>query len=181
MRAVVIFESMFGNTRQVAEAIAAGLCDRCEASVMPVCELTAGALADTDLVVVGGPTHGHGLSRSSSRRAARELAAKPGSTVTYEPTADDRGLREALASLAGISARFATFDTRLRGPGALTGRASLQIARRLRNSGARMAAPPMSFFVDRSNALRPGELDRARDWGRQLAATAVPVARSRTA
>ena len=177
MKAAVVFESMFGNTRRIAEAIAEGMRDCCDVTVLSVRELTPRALADAELVVVGGPTHVHGMSRPSSRNACRDLAAKPGSTVTYEPAPDDPGLREVLASLAGINAPVATFDTRLRGPGVLTGRASLQIARRLRNSGSRLIAQPQSFFVDRNNALRPGELERARAWGAQLAAS-VPSQRA---
>ncbi len=63
MRAVVVYESMFGNTHEVAERIASGLAARYEVTVLPVGEAIAQILPDIDLLVVGAPTHVHGLSR----------------------------------------------------------------------------------------------------------------------
>jgi len=79
MRAVVVYESMYGNTHQVAEAIGAGLRSSFEVSVVPVSEAGPAVLADADLLVVGGPTHVHGMSRTSTRKAAVEAADKPAS------------------------------------------------------------------------------------------------------
>lgn len=69
MRAVVVYESMYGNTHLIADAIAAGLSARFEVRVVPVSEAGADVLEGADLVVVGGPTHGHGMSRAVSRKA----------------------------------------------------------------------------------------------------------------
>ena len=71
MRAVIVYESMYGNTHQVAEAIGAGLEPACEVSIVPVSQATQESLAGADLVVVGGPTHVHGMSRppAASRRS----------------------------------------------------------------------------------------------------------------
>lgn len=70
MRAVIVYESMFGSTRYVAEAIAEGLADCAEVSVVPVAHANAEVLDGVDLLVVGAPTHLHGLPRPSSRRMA---------------------------------------------------------------------------------------------------------------
>ena len=67
MRAVVVYESMYGSTHQVADAIGAGLGTAFEVSVVPVSQAGPQVLAGTDLVVAGGPTHAHGMSRAGTR------------------------------------------------------------------------------------------------------------------
>jgi flavodoxin len=67
MRAVVVYESMYGSTHQVAGAIGAGLGTAFEVSVVPVSQAGPQVLAGTDLVVAGGPTHAHGMSRAGTR------------------------------------------------------------------------------------------------------------------
>jgi Flavodoxin domain len=174
MRAVVVYESMYGNTHQVAEAIGAGLEPTCSVSVVPVSQVTQESLAGADLVVVGGPTHVHGMSRAATRKSAVEAAGKPGSGLELDPDAPGPGLREWLASLGRHQAKAAAFDTRLHGPGALTGRVSKAVARSLRAHGFDMAAKPESFLVTKENRLDPRETDRARAWGSELAARIAP-------
>lgn len=169
MRAVVVYESMYGNTRQIADAIGAGLSGTFDVAIVPVAEADREVLADADLVVAGGPTHVHGLSRASTRKSAVEAAGKPGSGLTAEPGADGAGLREWLGSLGQYQARAAAFDTRLRGNALLTGRASRRVARQLRAHGFDLAAPPESFLVTGKNHLLPDEPERAREWAGQLA------------
>lgn len=70
MRAVVVYESMYGNTHQVAEAIGDGLRTALDVSVVAVGRVNPALLDGADLVVVGGPTHMHAMSRASSRKAA---------------------------------------------------------------------------------------------------------------
>jgi flavodoxin len=67
MRAGVVYESMYGSTHQVAGAIGAGLGTAFEVSVIPVSQAGPQVLAGTDLVVVGGPTRAHGMSRAGTR------------------------------------------------------------------------------------------------------------------
>jgi hypothetical protein len=175
MRAVVIYESMYGKTHQVADAIAAGLRDAFEVTVMPVSEASPAVLADADLVIVGGPTHAHGMSRASTRASAAETAAKPASGVTLEPGAAGPGLREWFGSLGQYRVRAAAFDTRMHGPALLTGRASHGVARQLRAHGFTMVGEPESFLVTRQEHLGEGEAGRARDWGARLAAALTPA------
>ena len=173
MNVLVVYESMYGNTHEVAESIATGLRSGTEAAVVPVAEATPELLRDADVLVVGGPTHVHGMARAATRKSAAEAADKAGSGLTLEPGAgpDDPGLREWLPTLhAGPGQAAAAFDTRMTGPVVFTGRASSKIAKRLRQDGYRMVADPASFLVDRQNRLVDGELDRAREWGEQLAA-----------
>ncbi|UVJ41273.1 flavodoxin domain-containing protein [Arthrobacter sp. CJ23] len=67
MHAVVVYESMYGNTRQVAEAIAQGLGASGTAKAVSVAEVAEDDVAQCDLLVVGGPTHVHGTSLRDRR------------------------------------------------------------------------------------------------------------------
>jgi len=179
MRALVVYESMYGNTHVVAGNIAEGLRGTYEVTLVPVASATADLIAGADLLVVGAPTHMHGLSTASSRQTARKAAAKPGSALTLDPDAADLALRDWLGDLADGHAQAAAFDTRLAGVPMLTGRASRGISRLLKRHGYRLIAPPESFVVTKLNTLADGESSRARRWGEALAAAAeraVPTA-----
>jgi hypothetical protein len=172
MRAVVVYESMYGNTRLVAEAIGEGLRSAGDHDVAVVPVGRAGAEAEgAEVLVVGGPTHVHGMSRRRSREAAVEAAAKPGSGLGLEDGAGGPGVREWLESLGHVNVLAAAFDTRMKGPAAFTGQASKRISRELVRHGGHLVTEPVSFLVTRNNALRPGEGARARGWGRRLGST----------
>jgi len=174
MRAVVVYESMYGNTHLVADAIGTGLGTACEVSVVPVSQADPAVLAGADLVVVGGPTHLHAMSRASTRKAAVQAADKPVSPLTVEPDAPGQGLREWFGSLGRYPVKAAAFDTRLHGPAALTGRASRGVAHLLRAHGFDVIAEPESFLVTKQDRLEPQETARAREWGAKLAAGIGP-------
>ena len=176
MRTVVVFESMFGNTHAVAEHIVRGLGAAGEAVVVAVGDATADALAGAVLVVVGGPTHVHGMVSDRSREAAHQQADKPGSDLTLDPDAEGPTLREWFDGLTlPAGARAAAFDTRVNGPASLTGRASKGIAKRLERHGATLVVPPESFFVGKDNHLAEGEAERAEQWGASLARSLTPA------
>jgi hypothetical protein len=167
MRALVIYESMYGNTHAVADAIAEGLGSAVE--VRPA--HAAGSMpADVDFLVVGGPTHMHGLSTALSRKmavsAAKEDAGKVEPGATEEP-----GLREWLRELHGTGLRAAAFDTRGDAREALTGSAARGIGRRLRHRGCDVIDSRSFLVADAEGPLEEGELDRAREWGAALATT----------
>ncbi len=170
MRAVVVYESMYGNTHQVAAAIGAGLESAFEVSVVPVAQAAPAVLADADLVVVGGPTHVHGMSLESTRNAAAEAAEKPESDLRLEPDALGQGLRDWFGSLGRYPAKAAAFDTRLHAPAIVTGRASKGVTHLLRAHGFEVVAEPESFLVTKENRLDPDETTRARSWAARLAA-----------
>jgi hypothetical protein len=174
MRAVVVYESMYGNTHQVADAIGAGLKTAFDVSIVPVSQISPAVLADADLVVVGGPTHAHGMSRASTRKAAVEAARNPAGGLKVEPDALGPGLREWFDSLGHYEVKAAAFDTRIHGPAALTGRASKGVSRLLRAHGFDVVAEPESFLVTKQDRLGPEETTRARDWGTKLAEGVAP-------
>lgn len=169
MRAVVVYESMYGNTHLVAEAIGTGLRPACQVEVVPVGQADHHLLDGADLVVVGGPTHVHGMSHANTRQAAVADAHKPDSGLVLDPDAEGPGLREWFDSAPALRGRGAAFDTRVNLPVLLTGQAAKGIARRLRRRGLELVAAPHSFLVTKQNRLEPGEAARAREWGRQLA------------
>jgi hypothetical protein len=165
MRALVVYESMYGNTHSVAEAIGRGMAKAADVTVVPVGQTTPQLVESADLIVVGGPTHVHGMTRPSTRKAAIEQAA---TDLTVDPDAAGEGVREWLGSLGRIRAAAAAFDTRVHAPAAFTGRASRGIDRELRKHGLRSVAEPESFLVDKASHLEPGEESRGEAWGRLL-------------
>jgi hypothetical protein len=174
MRAVVVYESMYGNTHLIADAIGAGLKTAFDVSVVPVSQASPAVLADAHLVVVGGPTHAHAMSRAATRKAAVEAADKPASPLTVEPGALGPGLRDWFGSLGQYPVKAAAFDTRIHGPAALTGRASKGVARLLRAHSFDLVAEPESFLVTKQDRLEPQESARAREWAATLAAGIAP-------
>jgi hypothetical protein len=171
MRAVVVYESMYGNTHEVAEQVCEGLRSLgFEADVRPVGEAAVGTFEPADLVVVGGPTHAHSMSRTATRKSAAVQGPQHGLSV--EPDAEGPGLREWFAGLPkerGQHRMAAAFDTRVEGPVLVTGHASKSISAKLRQHGFELVADPESFLVDKGTKLVPGETARAALWGRRLA------------
>lgn len=165
MRALVVYESMFGNTQTVADAVAGGLARRMRVDAVEVGGAPATLDDDVTLLVVGGPTHAFSMSRPRTRQDA--AAQAPGGLVSTRT-----GLREWLATLrapAGIAA--AAFDTKVSKPH-LPGSAARAAEKRLRRLGFRLAAPAESFYVGGTlGPLLDGEQDRATRWGDQLGAT----------
>jgi flavodoxin len=171
MRVLVVFESLYGSTAAVGEAIAASLrSEGVTAEAMPVDHVDPASAEGLDLLVVGGPTHMHGLSRASTRKAG----AKDEKNAYTEPTIAP-GLREWFEGIPDGEGRMAAaFDTRFDQAAWLTGSAAKVIAKRLGARGFRLAADPESFFVTKENALADGEVAHATRWGAILAA-ALPA------
>ena len=170
MKTHVVYESMFGNTHQIADAIAQGLGGLGPVTVGPIADTPPDTLAEVDLLVVGGPTHMHGMSNTASRRAAMETAEKS-EVVEPDPDATIEGLRAWFKDLPKSSGRFgAAFDTRVEGPAIVTGSAAKGITKLLRRHHYDPLGEPASFLVEDSEGpLKAGELDRARQWGATLA------------
>jgi hypothetical protein len=170
MRALIVVESMYGNTRTVAAAVAEGLGAHMAVDVVEVAEAPGAIPGDVSLLVVGGPTHAHGMSNPDSRRSAAKRAAD--ALVPFRT-----GIREWLEQLAPAPAGIpaAAFDTRIKGPALLWGSAAQGAAKELRRLGFQAAADPASFLVKGPmgpvvDVLVPGEIERARAWGERLGA-----------
>jgi hypothetical protein len=165
-RALVVFESMFGNTRKIAEAIAEGLRTGMAADLAEVGSAPVVLDPEVDLLVVGGPTHAFSMSRQSTRADAGRQGAD-------EPAAAGIGLREWVEQVAAGGARppVAAFDTKVIRP-RLPGSAARAARNSLRRAGFRPVAPAENFYVHGTpGPLVDGEPARARAWGEQLAKT----------
>jgi hypothetical protein len=166
MDAIVVYESVYGNTRAIAEAIADGLV----ADVVLAVHEARGHKGTADLLVVGGPTHVHGLATKRSRHVAAATAQEDGRSHLEPHATEEPGLRTWLGDLSPAAAHHAaTFDTRLDEPPWLSGMAARGIARRLRRLGIDVIATESFLVEDAEGPLKAGELERARAWGAELA------------
>ncbi len=145
MNALVVYDSTFGNTESIAEAMTDVLAQRGTARLLRVNKVQPGDLEGIDLLVAGCPTQ--------RRKPTPAIVAFLGVTPA--------------AALEGLA--VAAFDTRYHRPQPLTGSAAKAIAKRLRKAGAELLLPPESFFVmGREGPLEEGELGRTADWAREL-------------
>jgi len=164
LNALVVFESMFGNTGLIAEAVADGLARRLDVKRCEVGKAPESISDQVDLVVVGGPTHAFSMSRPGTRSKAADETNAP----LMSPGI---GLREWLAKVSrpAVQVGAAAFDTRVDKP-RVPGSAAVAAAKRLRRLGFQQVANPESFFVvGMSGPLLPGEYERAHRWGEALA------------
>ncbi len=157
MNVLVVYDTQFGNTEQVARAIAARLERVGSTRVVAIPEAAGIDLTGVDLLLVGGPTQAHG-PRPALRAWVDALSA---------------------ADLEGRA--IATFDTRFRWPVFLSGSAARSIGRAFERKGARLVVTPESFFVTGSEGpLAEGEIERAGAWAAAVAdlvASGVAAAR----
>jgi hypothetical protein len=174
VRVLVVYESMYGNTHAVADAIGVGLRtalgDDGMVEVVSVHDAGPAVVVGADVLVVGGPTHAHGISRASTRASAITDATKPEPPLELDPDAEGDGLREWFDGLGEVDARAAAFDTRVDMAVAFTGRASKGIAKRLKRHGCELVAEPESFLVTKDTHLEPHEVEHATKWGAALGA-----------
>lgn len=174
-RAVVIYESMFGNTQKVANAIAEGLKGGIRVDVFEVGEAPDQFGEETVLLIVGGPTHAFGMSRPSTRANAAQRASGP-------LVSNARGVREWMQVVrCRRSTMVATFDTRANRP-RLPGSAGRKLTTAFRRRGLRVISKPRHFWVrSTTGPLIGGELQRAQLWGAELAGyVTVQAASGRT-
>jgi Flavodoxin len=170
MRALVVYESIYGNTQAVAKAIAGGLSASMEVELVEVGGAPRMLGEDVVLLVVGGPTHAHGMSKPDSRANA---AGKAGERQVSRGA----GIREWLEAVQVGSRQVAAaaFDTRIKGPELLWGSAAKAADKELRRRGLRVIVPPASFLIGGPTGpvfdrLLEGEAERASEWGAALAA-----------
>lgn len=152
MYGLVVYDSQFGNTQQIAQIISDTLSGRGATQPIPVKTVTQLQLQNAELLVVGGPTQRRGISPA---------------ILTF------------LSIFAYVPIRgklVAAFDTRYRIPSLLSGAAAPRIAWHLKHAGATLLAPPKSFFVAATTGpLEPGEVQRAVDWAQMLLDRAADV------
>lgn len=160
MKALIVYDSVFGNTEQVAramtQAIGAGMDPAWEALAVKVDAVGSEHLEDVALLVVGSPT--------------RVFRPTPALSSWVKSLPEN--------SLQGV--RVAAFDTRLPPENApaplrllikLFGWAAKPIANGLTKRGGELVAEPEGFLVTGTEGpLKEGELERAEAWAREIAA-----------
>jgi flavodoxin I len=145
MKTLVVYESLFGNTAKVAQAIASGLAERGSTRLATIGQVGAADLESFDLLVLGCPTQYH------------------------EATPDTLAWLDRIPSAVLADLPLAVFDTRYHTARLLSGSAAQAVGKDLKRRGGRLMAPPESFFVaDREGPLEDGEIERAAAWARAL-------------
>lgn len=158
MKALVVYDSFYGNTEQIARAIGEGLGSQDDVPVLRVGDVGPEQLTAVTLLVVGSPTR------------------------AFRPTPAITKLLRAIPRNGLEGAKVAAFDTRIAAAAVkssalrfivdLGGYAAKPIANRLRKKGADLIVPPEGFVVaDTEGPLKEGEIERAAAWGRQIAET----------
>lgn len=161
MKAVVVYESYWGNTASVARAIAEGLGPGARA--MSTAEAKDEALAGADLIVAGSPIFAFALPTEKTRS---DLAAKPGKAPS-PPDLSRPLMRSWLEALPKGSGRAAAFETGFK---LSPSWAAQKILKMLADRGYKPIAKKERFLIKGSyGPLREGELDRAKAWGVMLA------------
>jgi flavodoxin len=145
MRALVIYDSVYGNTEEIAEAIGGAILGG-EVRVLRAGEVGPPELENISLLVVGAPTQ-----RGQATPAIKDFLG-----------------RVSKAEINGLDA--AAFDTRVTSRVAkIFGYAAGKIAGSLKKKGANLVAEPEGFFVEGTEGpLTEGERERAADWGKGL-------------
>jgi flavodoxin len=146
MKAIVIYDSQYGNTEEVAKAIGKGFGE--EAKVVKVGDVKAEDIAPYHFVIIGSPTQG-----------GRQTVAIKAFVDNLPPEA----LKEK---------RLAAFDTRLKNVLVkVFGYAAPRIEAAIKAKGGNTTAQPQGFFVKSTKGpLLDGELERAVTWARSVAA-----------
>ena len=162
MKSLVIYESMYGNTKEIGIAIGEGASSAGEVDVFEVSEAPKEIPSDVDFVFVGGPTHAFGMTRQSTRDDAPKYAEGPYISQDY-------GMREWLSDYSSEGpTTWATFDTKIEKP-KLPGAASEKAKKRLRKNRANTVIAAETFYVTGSaGPLASDERERATEWARSL-------------
>jgi flavodoxin len=156
MKALVIYDSAFGNTAQIAQVIAGALGSADDVAIRQVDSVRPEQLSALNLLVVGSPTQ------------------------AFRPTAAMTDFLKEVARQGLKGVQVAAFDTRIstsdiKSPLFRTiiemgGYAAKRIAKLLTRSGAQLIVPPEGFFVEgKEGPLKSGERERAADWAKQIA------------
>jgi flavodoxin len=152
MKSLIVYDSQYGNTRKIAEAIAAQLAQSGRALALHVDEVQDGDLRGINLLVVGSPTQ----QFSATAPIKRWLNSLPARSLDGIRAAafDTRFTQEKIDQIKILS-----FFVNIFGYGAKP------IAAKLTKKGAILTADPIGFYVtDTEGPLLADELDRAVAW-----------------
>ncbi len=169
MKAIVVYESYWGNTASVAKAIAEGIGP--DARALSTTEATAAALAGVALIVTGSPIIAFGLPSDKTRR---DMQARPDKKAPSPPDLSHPPIRSWIEGLPGSGApavKAAAFETGFKlSPGG----SAAKMLKMLGSLGYAPVAKKQRFLVQGSyGPMKEGELERAKAWGAELAKAAA--------
>ncbi len=158
MKVLIVYDSIFGNTEQIALAISNSLGSKENAETCRVSKMKPEQLNGLGLLIVGSPTR------------------------AFRPTKAITNFLKKISSNSLKSVKIAAFDTRISTADInsrllnvlvkLFGYAAKPIADKLEKKGGGLVIPPEGFFVkDSEGPLKDGELKRATDWAKLIIKT----------
>ena len=153
MKVLIVYDSVFGNTEQIAQAISDSLGSKENVETLRVNDVRIEKITGLDLLIVGSPTRG------------------------FRPTQAITNFLKRISTNGLNGVRVAAFDTRLllssidssvlRFIVKTGGYAAKSIANRLKKNGGNLTVPPEGFLVTgEEGPLKDGELERAADWAK---------------
>jgi flavodoxin len=155
MKALVLYDSQFGNTEQIAQAIGDALAAGAETTLLRAAAATPGALSGYDLIIVGSPTQRFNATEAMSGQLSK-LDLNNVKAAAFDTRFDrdevEQGVLRFAMKVAGDKAWAAT-----------------HIADLLAKAGATVVVPPEGFIVEGTEGpLRPGETERAAEWAARI-------------
>jgi sulfite reductase alpha subunit-like flavoprotein len=165
-QALVVYESMFGNTERIARAVADGLREcGLEVTCTDVRDTQLGSPVRADLLVMGAPTHGFSLSRPRTRADA----VRQGAPADHAEVGLREWLGQSRPDPSANALPAAVFDTRV-SKARLLPAAARKAAKLARQHGFHLIGPPGAFTVDDTpGPLNTGETERATRWAEDIA------------
>jgi flavodoxin len=155
MKALVVYDSRFGNTEKIAQAMSAALGSQADVKTLRVGDVKPEHLTDLDVLLVGSPTWGG--RPTPAVKAWLTALARDSLQGVKTAGFDTRG------DMTEVHSRIALFFVRI------LGFAADPIAARLVKKGGSQAMPPEGFVVlDREGPLKDRELERAAAWARRI-------------
>jgi flavodoxin I len=144
MKTLVVYDSLYGNTKTIAQTIGDAIPG--EVEVLHVGVAKASGPGAYDLLIVGAPTHG------------------------ARPSPDAKAFLDQIEAFALKGVNVAAFDTRMTNKLiTLFGVAAPKIAKALKEKGGTLVSSPQGFFVTGGEGpLKEGEVERAAIWAKDL-------------
>lgn len=153
MKSLIIYDSFFGNTEKIAQALGQAL----GSETIKVQDISVDQLNGVELLILGSPTRAF----SPSPDITKFLKSQPaqGCTGMKVATFDTR------IAVDEVNSKFLTFMVKIFGYAAET------MARKLQKKGGTLVVPPEWFLVkDSEGPLKDGELERATEWAKRILA-----------
>ena len=156
-KVLIFYDSFFGNTEKIAQAVAEGLKPGCETTLARSNTLSPAQLNEFDLLIACSPTRAFRPTQDITKL----LAGVPSGALKGKKAA----VFDTRVSVAEVNNKFLTFMVKL------FGYAAEPLAKTLQRKGAELVIPPAWYFVTGSEGpLKDGELEHAANWAAEILA-----------